>query len=116
MRRIDFPNNASCHFIEDKFDTIDEIRKMVGLSVRELKLFFMVLSKCSYAHVNFEKGNMNITMISHRNSWSPDLRTIEITTEVNKCKTSTSIKHEISEADLALYLNRDIGGKQNEKI
>lgn len=92
-------------FIANKVNALDEIRKMAGFSKKELMSFFKVLNKCSYAHVNFERGNVEITIIAH--CFSPaknsNLHAFEIIAEVNTGQASTSIKYQLSQADLASY-------------
>lgn len=100
--------------MSNKFDAIEEIRRIVGFSTEELHVLFELLSKSSYAHINFEKGDVNIELTTL--TLRPESGSIDVKIEVKMGKTSTSIQHELSKTDLPKYLNHRMEGKQNGKI
>ena len=102
-------NNIPFRFVKNRFDAVEEIRRIVGFSEEEFHLLFELLNKSRYAHINFEKGNMDIEMTAF--TLRPESGSIDIKIEVKMGKTSTSIKHELSKADLPKYLNHRMEGK-----
>jgi len=95
--------------VKNRFDAVEDIRRILGFSEEEFQLLFELLNKSSYAHVNFEKGNVEIEMSTF--PFKQESASIDIKIEVKNGKTSTSIKHELGKADLPTYLNHKMGGK-----